>query len=90
MNLASGSEINVSGGYTRNEGGLINTTHLVRNGRPIDISAATPDVVYDGIFDVTTSSTSLKWGVTKTYKKVLSPLAPYKEPAYIEGPLADR
>jgi filamentous hemagglutinin family protein len=85
VNVESDSEINVSGGYTRNEGGLANTTRLLRNGRPIDISAATPDVVYDGILEESFTEASMKWGVNEDYKKILLPLARYNERSYIEG-----
>lgn len=85
VNLAAGSEINVSGGYTRNEGGIANTSRLIRGAQILDISAATPDVVYDGLFQESTTSTSSKWGITKEYRKALSPLARFKEATYIEG-----
>ena len=85
INVSQGSEINVAGGYTRNEGGISNTTRLLRNGRVVDISAATPDVIYDGLFEETTTTKSLKWGIEEVYHKVLQPLARTKEPSYIEG-----
>jgi filamentous hemagglutinin family protein len=85
VNLAAGSEINVSGGYTRNEGGLVKTSRLIRGSQILDISEATPDVVYDGLFDDSTTVTSPKWGITKVYRKALSPSARFKEPTYIEG-----
>ena len=85
VSIASGSEINVSGGYLRYEGGLVNTTRLVRNGRIVDIAAATPDVVYDGIYQDSFTTTSTKWGVSKSFKRSLSPMAPSKQPQYIEG-----
>jgi filamentous hemagglutinin family protein len=85
VNFSSGAELNVSGGYTRNEGGVIKTTRVLRNGRPIDISNATPDVIYDGIYKDVTTSESAKWGVTKSFSRSLPALPGYLEPAYIEG-----
>jgi len=85
VNMATGSEINVSGGYTHNEGGMVNTTRVIRGEQVMDISAATPDVAYDGIYQDTTKSTSLKWGIEKVFQKVLPPLARPKGPSYIEG-----
>ena len=79
------SEINVSGGYTRNEGGASNTTRLQRSGQILDISAATPDVIYDGLFEETTTAKSVKWGVDKMFRKVLSPTELNSESSYIEG-----
>ena len=79
------SEINVSGGYTRNEGGASNTTRLQRSGQILDISAATPDVIYDGLFEETTTAKSVKWGVEKMFRKVLSPTELNAESSYIEG-----
>lgn len=85
VGIAKGSEINVSGGYFRYEGGLVNTTRLIRNGRILDISAATPDVIYDGIYQDSFIKNSNKWGVSKSFKRTLSPMAPSKQSEYIEG-----
>ncbi len=86
VSLASGSELNVSGGYFRNQGGLINTTNLLQDGRVVDISKATPDHVYDGVFsDLIESIPSLKWRGTVQYKTPLAPGQATREPDYIEG-----
>ena len=83
--VASGAELNVSGGYTRNEGGLIQTTRLLRNGNLINIADATPDVVYDGIHTGGSEKVSAKWGNPKTYRHALAPTGAYTEKEYIAG-----
>jgi filamentous hemagglutinin family protein len=47
---APGSSINVSGGWVQYSGGKFSTTKLLYRGAPVDISKATPDLVYDGIY----------------------------------------
>ena len=47
---APGSSINVSGGWVQYSGGKFSTTKLLYRGALVDISKATPDMVYDGIF----------------------------------------
>lgn len=83
--VASGAELNVSGGYTRNEGGLIQTTRLLRNGNLINIADATPDVIYDGIHTGGSQKISAKWGNPKTYRHALAPTGAYTEKEYIAG-----
>jgi filamentous hemagglutinin len=81
--VRSGSTIDVSGGYYRNEGGPLQTSALVSNGRLISIDQATPDRKYDGVFNGTTTITSEKWGVSDTY---LTPLfGGASQSSYIEG-----
>jgi len=82
VNIASGSTINVSGGYVNYQGADVATTKVVTaTGEVIDISQATPDQIYQGIYtgDVVTSS---KWGVSQTYNS--ETLTTY-EPGYIQG-----
>jgi filamentous hemagglutinin family protein len=83
--VASGAELNVSGGYTRNEGGLIQTTRLLRNGSLINIADATPDIIYDGILTGSSQKVSAKWGNPKTYRHALAPMGAYSEKEYIAG-----
>lgn len=47
---APGSSINVSGGWVQYSGGKFATTKLLYRGTLIDISKATPDIAYDGIY----------------------------------------
>lgn len=68
--MQAGSKVDVSGGSINYEGGVVETTRLVSGGNLYDISEATPDLVYDGIFGVSTVTNS-RWGVTKTYTHAL-------------------
>jgi hypothetical protein len=86
IDLANSSELNVSGGYFRNQGGLVNTTKLLQNGRVVDISKATPDQVYDGVFsDFIESNPSAKWSAPIQHKAPLAPSQATREPDYIQG-----
>ena len=64
--LQPGSSINVSGGWTNYQGGNVATTKLLADGRIIDISQATPDRIYEGIYSGSTTTSSAKWGVNDT------------------------
>jgi filamentous hemagglutinin family protein len=85
VSIANGAELNVSGGYTRNEGGLIQTTRLLRGGNVVDVANATPDVLYDGIYSGESRSISSKWGNEKIFRSALAPLGGYTEKEYIAG-----
>jgi len=80
-----GSTVDVSGGYYRYEGGQVQKTRLLRNGAIVNIKDATPDVAYDGIYEGKTSTTSTKWGITKTYSTALALLGGYNAQEYIAG-----
>ncbi len=83
--LRKGASLDASGGFTRNEGGKIQTSR-VRLGRYlIDIDEATPDRIYDGLYDGKMTRSSKKWGVSKTYLNALAPLGGYSQKEYIAG-----
>ncbi len=48
--MQSGASINVSGGTTNYQGGTVTTTKVLSGGHIYDISQATPDQVYSGIY----------------------------------------
>ncbi len=81
--LQGGSSINVSGGSIDYAGGNVATTKLLAGGRVIDISQATPDRVYDGIYTGGSTTTDAKWGVssTTTNPQLLADF----EPGYTQG-----
>ncbi len=83
VNLQSGSTINVSGGWINYQGGTVQTTKVVSGGQILDISQASPDRVYDGIYTGYTV-TSAKWGVSQTYANLLATGAQYQA-GYIQG-----
>ncbi|HTQ31395.1 MAG TPA: filamentous hemagglutinin N-terminal domain-containing protein, partial [Opitutaceae bacterium] len=79
------SVINVSGGWINYLPGLIQTTQLMVGGHLVDISKATPDMVYQGIYTGTSSVTDPKWGVTETFASPLSMNGAHYDPGYIQG-----
>lgn len=84
VELQSGSRVDVSGGWIDYQGGYVQTTKLVTNtGQVIDISKATPNQVYQGIYTGMSSATDTKWGVTQTTTNPI-PLGAY-EKNYTQG-----
>ncbi len=82
--MQPGSAINVSGGWTNYAGGLVDTTKLLlANGRVVDISQATPDQVYVGIYTGTSKTADPKWGVNATTTD--PQLQGVYDPGYIQG-----
>jgi filamentous hemagglutinin family protein len=83
VSLDPGSTLDVSGGSINYSGAYVQTTKVVTSsGQILDISQATPNLVYNGILsDVTISSP--KWGLSQTY--ALSALAPQYQPGYVQG-----
>ncbi len=81
----AGSAINVSGGWTQYSGGDFSTTKLIYQGHLVDISQATPDRVYSGIYTGTETETDAKWGITKTFTSILNPTTPQYQAPYISG-----
>ncbi len=61
VNFQSGSTVNVSGGWINYAGATVQTTQLLTNGQIVDVTQASPDVVYTGIYKGTTLI-SQKWG----------------------------
>jgi filamentous hemagglutinin family protein len=83
VNLAAGSNVNVSGGWINYQGALVQTTKVVTGGQVLDISQATPNLVYDGIYTGYTA-TSKKWGVSQSYANSLVS-GPQYEAGYVQG-----
>jgi len=65
------STINVSASAINYTGGVVSTTKVISNGQILDISQATPDLVYSGIYSGTYTTTDAKWGVSQTYANPL-------------------
>ncbi|MDS0791898.1 filamentous hemagglutinin family protein [Burkholderia pseudomultivorans] len=64
---ATGSSLNLNGGYVHYDGGMVNTTRLVdANGAIVPIGQANPYDTYVGIAGQFTE-THPRWGVTKTW-----------------------
>lgn len=82
--LQQGATIDVSGGFINYNGGVVKTTRLTFANHIFDISQATPDRIYDGIYTGTFTETSSRWGVSKTYT-VPFMLGEHYEPGYTYG-----
>lgn len=83
VDLQAGSTINVSGGWINYQGGIVQTTQVVSGGQVFDISQATPDRIYDGIYTGYTA-TAAKWGISQTYANALLNKSQYQA-GYIQG-----
>jgi filamentous hemagglutinin family protein len=81
--LQPGSSVNVSGGWINYAGGNVATTKLLAGGRVLDISQATPDRVYDGIYTGSTTTNDAKWGAANTSTN--PQLAADYELGYLQG-----
>lgn len=82
--LQKGSIIDVSGGFSNYQGGFVQTTRVLQGGNLIDISKATPDQQYDGIYSGQFTTGSSRWGVTKTYNVPWMSGRHYEE-GYVQG-----
>ncbi|WP_245982618.1 filamentous haemagglutinin family protein [Trinickia fusca] len=81
---ATGSSMNLNGGYVHYDGGMVNTTRLVdANGAIVPIGQASPYDTYVGIAGEFTE-THPRWGVTKLWYNPLQSAGVY-EPDYIVG-----
>jgi filamentous hemagglutinin len=66
--MQQGSSVNVSGGYVNYQGGVVDTSRVITaGGQLLDISAATPDQVYRGIFTGQFDVNYLKYGLSSTF-----------------------
>ena len=81
--VSKNSTLDVSGGYFRHEGGLVETSSLISGGRLVPIAKATPDQLYDGVFTGSSTFASEKWGVTTTFDTPL--FAGTMEESFVEG-----
>lgn len=83
--LQKGSKIDVSGGWINFEGGTVQTTRILSGGVIYDLAKATPDRVYDGIYSAETTTTNVKYGITKTYSQPLALSGAHYEQGYLQG-----
>ncbi|MBS0659374.1 MAG: filamentous hemagglutinin family protein [Verrucomicrobia bacterium] len=78
-----GAALDVSGGSTDFAGGWVQTTKVISGGRIFDISQATPDRRYDGIY-TGFNSFNERYGLTLTSGSTLI-TAPQFEAGYVQG-----
>ena len=83
--MQAGSNIQVSGGSTLFEGGMVRTTKLISGSRLVDIGSASPNVVYDGIYDGSFIEANNKFGTSTSYTAALIPAGFRFEAGYTEG-----
>jgi len=82
--MQTGASVNVSGGWINYAGANVQTTQVVSNGQILNISQATPNLVYQGIYTGFTE-TSTKWGVSQNFVNSLLAGGSQYEPGYIQG-----
>lgn len=85
ITMAAGSIIDVSGGYSTFEAGSVRTSRLIYQRRLVDISNATPDRIYDGVFDGRLTLKSQKWGISETYTMPLAPMGSHWQAQTVGG-----
>jgi filamentous hemagglutinin family protein len=82
--VQKGAVIDVSGGFYQHEGGMVQTSRLLRGGNLIEIRNALSTQSYDGVYTGTFSVNHSRWGVTETYAVPWMTGRRYQE-SYIEG-----
>ncbi len=81
--MQPGSKVDVSGGWIDYQGAFVQTTKVISGGNIFDISQATPDRVYNGIYSGSTTFHP-KWGITQTNSSSLINGAQF-ESGYTQG-----
>jgi filamentous hemagglutinin family protein len=83
--MQKGSSINVSGGWIDYQGGMVQTTRVVSGGHVYDISQVTPDMVIQGLYTGTFTSSHPKWNLDLTYNNPLGLNGAHYENGYLQG-----
>ncbi len=84
--MQPGAKVDVSGGWLNVQGGMVTTTRVLSGGQLLDISQATPDRIYDGIYTGTfTDTTHAKYGLNYTYTSPLALLGTHYEATHVQG-----
>ena len=83
--MQSGVKVDVSGGWINFAGATVQTTRLISGGQIYDISKATPDLVYDGIYTGQFTVQHPKWSIARTYSGALSLTGAHYDPGYLFG-----
>ena len=81
--LREGASLDVSGGSYIHEAGMMKTSWLHSGGRLIAMKDATPDQVYDGVFNGESVFVQNKWGTVESY--TLPFYAGTYQESYLEG-----
>jgi len=84
--MQPGSNVNVSGGYLNYTGGMVQTTRLLTtSGYVEDISQATPDQSYLGIYTGRFTTRYAAWGVADQFSNPLALTGAHDEAPYVQG-----
>ncbi|HEV7402377.1 MAG TPA: filamentous hemagglutinin N-terminal domain-containing protein, partial [Chthoniobacteraceae bacterium] len=83
--MQPGSILDVSGGYINFQGGLVHTTRIFSGGQLMDISKASPDLAFSGIYTGKFIQTSAKYGITETFGHPLTLTGDHFEAGYLQG-----
>jgi filamentous hemagglutinin len=83
--MQPGATVDVSDGWIQYTGTAVQTTRLLTGGRVIDIAAATPDRVYEGIYTGNGTSEYDQWSLTESYLSALGVTGRRTEPGLLFG-----
>lgn len=83
--MQRGSTVDVSGGFTSFTGAMVETSRVIIDGRVVDVSQATPDRVYQGIYTADYTVNHPKYAVSNTFRHALPLTAVRFEQGYTEG-----
>ena len=83
--VQNNAQINTSAGWINYTRGVVGTTKVITGGTIIDISQATPNLIYDGIYSAATTQNDLTWNVSTTFYQSTSPAATYYDPGLLHS-----
>ena len=81
--IQPGATVNVSGGWIDYAGATVQTTRVISDGRIFDISQATPDRIYQGIYTGSVQNHP-KWGISESFTSSTIAAGQFEE-GYIQG-----
>lgn len=83
VNMANDASVNVSGGWINYQGANVTTTKVMSGGQIVDISQASPNLLYSKIYSGY-NATSAKWNVSQNFINSLVDGTTYM-PGYTQG-----
>ena len=83
--MKRGSTVDVSGGFINYTGAMVETTRVILDGHVVDVSQATPDRIYQGIYTGTFTVNHPKYVVSETFGHALPLTSTHFEQGYIDG-----
>jgi len=83
--MQTGSKIDVSGGWINYQAGVVDTSKLISDGHVVDISNATPNQIYTGVYTGNYTVTDATYGTSATYGDPLALTNAHYEDTYLEG-----